>query len=128
MEQTDFPTQCPVCRADLHVTRLQCPACSAEVSGDFTLNRLATLGEPHASLIEMFLRSRGNMKEMERDLGLSYPTVRARLEEALTAAGFGREADPDRGARRAEILDALERGEITAQEAAARLRDVARRS
>jgi hypothetical protein len=112
------------------VTRLQCPSCGSEVTGEFTLSRLATLREPHASLLEMFLRARGNMKEMERELGLSYPTVRARLEEALTAAGLGRrgDAEPDLAARRAAILDQLERGEISAKEAAARLRDVKRRS
>jgi hypothetical protein len=82
------PAQCPVCQGDLLVTRLQCSACGTEVNGTFSLSRLATLPEPHASLLEMFLRVRGNMKEMERELGLSYPTVRARLEEALEAAGF----------------------------------------
>ncbi len=91
------------------------------------MNRLATLREPYASLIELFLRVRGNVKEMERALGLSYPTVRARLEEALVAAGFGREAEPNIGNRRTEILDSLERGEITAREAAQRLRELNRR-
>lgn len=127
MEHNDFPARCPVCHGDLHVTRLQCPSCLSEVGGDFPLNRLATLREPHASLIELFLRVRGNVKDMERELGLSYPTVRARLEEALSAAGFGRDAGPNLGNRRSEILDSLERGEITAQEAAQRLRDLNRR-
>src|SRR5437764_7924124 len=110
---TSIPTRCPVCQGDLLVTRLQCPSCYAEVTGEFTLSRLATLREPHASLLELFLRVRGNVKEMERDLGLSYPTVRARLEEALIAAGLGRraESDPELAARRAAILDQLERGE-----------------
>ncbi|HLJ68970.1 MAG TPA: DUF2089 family protein [Chloroflexota bacterium] len=85
------PSHCPVCQGELLVTRLQCGECGTEVTGAFSLTRLATLREPHASLLEMFLRVRGNVKEMERELGLSYPTVRARLEEALTAAGFPRE-------------------------------------
>jgi hypothetical protein len=127
MEHNHFPAQCPVCHGDLHVTRLRCPSCLSEVGGDFPLNRLATLREPHASLIEMFLRVRGNVKDMERELGLSYPTVRARLEEALSAAGFGREAEPNVGTRRTEILDSLERGEITAGDAAQRLRELKRR-
>lgn len=125
MENSEFPTHCPVCRGHLQVTRLQCPACHAEVAGNFPLHRLAALPEPHASLLELFLRARGNVKEMERALGLSYPTVRARLEEALTAAGFGREAEANEGARRA-ILDALERGDLSAREAAARLRQLRR--
>lgn len=127
MEHSDFPTQCPVCHGDLRVTRLHCPSCMTEVGGDFPLNRLATLPEPHASLIELFLRARGNVKEMERELGLSYPTVRARLEEALSAAGFARGAEPDLGGRRTAILDNLERGEITAQQAAQQLRELHRR-
>ncbi len=68
------------------------------------------------------------MKEMERDLGISYPTVRARLEEALTAAGLARtsrgEEERDMAAMRSEILEELERGKISAQEASARLRDL----
>lgn len=171
------PARCPVCNGDLLVTRLECSSCGTEVNGTFTLGHLATLREPHASLIEMFLRVRGNVKEMERELGLSYPTVRAHLEKALEAAGFGRAADRgaegagaeqpwevrfeadltrriqdqveaslaglsmragrradssmaraererELAARRAEILEQLERGEIGAAEAAALLRQL----
>ena len=123
------PTACPACATELLVTRLQCPACGTEVAGTFALGRLATLGEPHASLLELFLRVRGNMKEMERVLGVSYPTVRARLEEALVAAGLPRDAQPpaaapDLAPRRAVVLDELERGEITPAEATARLRAI----
>lgn len=130
-----LPHRCPACDASLVITRLQCPACGTEVTGAYLPDLLAALSEPHAALIELFLRTRGNMKEMERALGLSYPTVRARLEEALTAAGLDRPEvqaarqarQTERRAARAEILDQLERGEITAQEAAARLRDLTAR-
>jgi len=92
-EQTgNIPPQCPVCEGDLTVTQLRCTNCGTEVNGSFALGRLATLREPHASLLEMFLRVRGNVKDMERELGLSYPTVRARLEEAFTEAGFPKES------------------------------------
>jgi hypothetical protein len=132
MNETErhLPINCPVCQSDLLVTRLECPSCGAEVTGEFTLSHLASLREPYASLIEMFLRVRGNVKEMERELGLSYPTVRARLEEALTAAGLGRQVEPnDAGiaAQRAAILDQLERGEISALEATSHLRSLKRR-
>src|SRR5438105_14455673 len=100
-EHTPYaPVHCPTCAGELVITRLQCPACGTEVAGTFTLGRLAGLREPHASLLELFLRVRGNVKEMERELGLSYPTVRARLEEAFEAAGFPRDAS--RGSERAE--------------------------
>jgi hypothetical protein len=122
------PGYCPACSAGLLITRLQCPSCGTEVAGNFSLGRLASLREPYASLIELFLRSRGNMKEMERDLGLSYPTVRARLEEALAAAGMGRDEErvdeADLASLRAAVLDELERSDITAMEAANRLREL----
>src|SRR5256714_10044843 len=129
-EHTPYaPAHCPTCAGELVITRLQCPTCGTEVAGTFTLGRLAGLREPHASLLEIFLRVRGNVKEMERELGLSSPTVRARLEEALAAAGLDRAPQPvldesELAAQRAAILDALERGEITATEAATRLREV----
>ncbi len=111
---SNTPTQCPVCNADLLVTRLECSACGTEVNGTFTLGHLAGLREPHASVIEMFLRLRGNVKDMERELGLSYPTVRARLEEALEAAGYEKEpsrGDPGRWEERfeADLADRIQR-------------------
>ncbi len=136
-----MPSHCPACNHDLAITRLQCPACGTEVAGVFTLSRLASLREPHASLIELFLRVEGNVKDMERVLGLSYPTVRARLKEAFAAAGLDQPrpvtpppATTSRTAAeeatlatlRAAILDALERGEITAAAAAARIRALQR--
>jgi hypothetical protein len=131
-EHTPYaPVHCPTCAGELVITRLQCPTCGTEVAGTFTLGRLAGLREPHASLLELFLRVRGNVKEMERELGLSYPTVRARLEEALAAAGLDRAPQPavdetHLAAQRGAVLDALERGEIAAAEAATRLRALKR--
>ncbi len=125
----ELPTQCPSCDSTLVITRLTCPACSTEVGGSFALSQLASLREPHASLLELFLRVRGNVKDMERLLGLSYPTVRARLEEALAAAGLDRETPPampeaELARKRAAILAELERGELAPADAAARLREL----
>ena len=130
------PASCPACGAGLLVTRLQCPNCRTEVSGAFAhpivsgadarrSGRLVNLPEPFASLLELFIRVRGNVKDVERELGLSYPTVRARLDEAFRAAQPFFEPSPQPAASRedrAAILDALERGEITASEATTRLR------
>ncbi|HEU5318831.1 MAG TPA: DUF2089 family protein [Chloroflexota bacterium] len=147
------PASCPACGDGLLVTRLQCPTCATEVSGTFshpgrdagqgalggpeTAGRLVNLPEPYASLLELFLRVRGNVKDVERELGLSYPTVRARLDEAFKAAlplltavphppdpsGTAPPAPPAPPLReRAAILSALERGEISAAQATARLR------
>lgn len=148
------PTTCPACGGELLVTRLQCPACATEVSGTFTHpgqgpGRLVNLPEPYASLLELFVRVRGNVKDVERELGLSYPTVRARLDEAfkaalplLTAPPSGPTSGPPTDSppltsaptpepssstpERAAILSALERGELTAAEATNRLRELHR--
>ena len=84
--------------------------------------------EPYASLLELFLRVRGNVKDVERELGLSYPTVRARLDEAFKAAQPFLTPTPPSGPPpsnkdREAILSALERGELTAAEATKRLRE-----
>jgi hypothetical protein len=123
----ELPTQCPSCQSPLIITRMTCSACATEVNGAFSLGRLAALAEPHASLLELFLRVRGNVKDMERLLGLSYPTVRARLEEALEAAGLDHEPAPaiseaELRHRRQLILDKVQRGEISASDAATHLR------
>jgi hypothetical protein len=124
MESTP-PETCPSCGGDLHVTTLACDACGTEVNGHFTRARLVNLSEPHASFLEMFIRLRGNVKEMERNLGLSYPTVRARLEDALRAAGFGPDAGgEDVKTRRITILSRLRSGELSAAEAAIQLKRI----
>jgi hypothetical protein len=124
----ELPTQCPSCNSTLAITRMTCFNCGTEVAGAFSLSRLASLREPHASLLELFLRVRGNVKDMERILGLSYPTVRARLEEALQAAGLEKEEPPlseaDLTKRRAAILEELEQERITPAEAATQLREL----
>jgi hypothetical protein len=107
-----IPARCPACAGELVVTRLQCPACGAEVSGAFAAapGRLVDLPEPHASLLELFIRLRGNVKDVERALGLSYPTVRARLEEAFAAARPKLEPrPPGRLGRRAGAAGAADR-------------------
>ena len=124
--------QCPSCAAALVVSRLQCPACGTEVAGIFRPGHLINLPEPHASLLELFLRVRGNVKEMERALGLSYPTVRARLERAILATGLDRDEEASMpaaefAAGRAAILEDLAQGVIDGHTAAERLREVHQR-
>src|SRR5262249_8912896 len=80
---------CPVCAGDLGVTRLQCRNCGTALEGDFNVGRFARLDRDQLALLESFLRSRGNLREMERELGISYPTVRNRVEALVRALGLG---------------------------------------
>lgn len=119
------PGKCPVCSHDLEVTRLQCTSCGTAVEGHFEPSRFSRLDPEQLAFLELFLKARGNLKDVERELGLSYPTVRNRLEAALAALGFAVEPHQkiEAGRRRREILDALDAGKIGAEEALRQLRD-----
>jgi hypothetical protein len=124
---------CPVCEGRLQVTRLHCNTCGTTIEGEFNVGRFARLGREQMALLESFLRSRGNLRELERELGLSYPTIRGRVETMLRALGLGdgpaqppepaqaagHQIDPE---TRRDVLERLARHELTAEQAAAELR------
>src|SRR5215213_4490515 len=91
----DVISTCPVCANELGVTRLQCRSCGTTLEGDFSVGRFGRLTREQLTLLESFLRSRGNLREMERELGISYPTVRSRVEALVRALGFGPRADAE---------------------------------
>jgi hypothetical protein len=120
------PGKCPVCSSDLEVVRLQCTSCGTAVEGHFEQSKFNRLDPEQLAFLELFLRARGNIKEVERELGLSYPTVRARLDALLATLGYVVE-EPDRRSevakKRREILDALDAGKLTADDALRMLRE-----
>ena len=134
----DVISTCPVCANELSVTRLHCGSCGTTLEGDFSVGRFGRLTREQLALLESFLRSRGNLREMERELGISYPTVRGRVEALVRALGFGPRADADepdpvvaeaagdRAATRQQILERLANHEIDAEAAAAALRSLGR--
>jgi hypothetical protein len=111
------PRQCPVCSEALIITRLACPECDTELSGAFEPCEFCGLPSDDRELLRVFLRARGNMKELERHLGVSYPTARARFDDLLRRLGL----QPAAADSRAEVLDALARGEIDVDTATRRL-------
>lgn len=117
MEKKNFhaPAQCPVCGERMLVTKLRCSHCGTELSGEFAPCRFCRLEEKHLQFVETFLRCLGSIKEVERALGVSYPTVKNMLDAALTALGL--DEKPELRAlrekeERAEILQRLSDGEI----------------
>lgn len=133
----DVISTCPVCSSELAVTRLHCRSCGTTLEGDFSVGRFGRLNRDQLALLESFLRSRGNLREMERELGISYPTVRSRVEALVRALGFGPRIDADEveeaaaeptavSRTRAEVLEALARHELSAEDAAAAIRALGR--
>ena len=132
----DVISTCPVCSGELAVTRLRCSSCGTTLEGEFSVGRFARLNRDQMALLESFLRSRGNLRDIERELGISYPTVRARVEALVRALGFGPRSDEDpapdddagvnQTATRETILERLARREISAEDAAAAIRALGR--
>ncbi|MBE3577052.1 MAG: DUF2089 domain-containing protein [Limnochordales bacterium] len=131
--------RCPVCGGVLEVARLECPECGSALEGRFRPCRFCQLNQEQQQFIEVFLTCRGNIKEVERVLGISYPTVRNRLEQVIESLGYPvdrRESTaqttspglPLASERRREILEALGRGEISVEEAIRKLKGKAQRN
>ena len=142
----DVISTCPVCSGELAITRLHCRSCGTTLEGDFSVGRFGRLSREQLALLESFLRSRGNLRDMERELGLSYPTVRSRVEALVRSLGFGPRSDADEPAAevadpagaaaeaatileaRQQILERLARHEIGAEDAADAIRALGRSS
>jgi hypothetical protein len=103
----------------MEITQLSCTSCETVVLGRFEPNRFSKLPPESLAFLEDFVRSRGNVKEMERELGISYWTIRKRIDDLVEELGLASKASP-RAGRRA-ILERLKAGEISPEEAAALL-------
>ncbi len=125
MQRLPMPTACPVTGGPLLVTRLECETSGVKIEGRFTPNEFAVLPEENLEFLRLYVKVRGNLKEVERIMGVSYPTVRLRFEKLLLALGY--EVGPDQSEERTSVLDLLERGEIDAEEASKRLQTLTRR-
>lgn len=142
-----MPHKCPVCDGKLTVTRVSCPTCGTTMEGEFTGCRFCELSPEESRFLLAFIKNRGSIKDVERELGVSYPTVRAALDGLIASLGLNQQAhaqvlpqgegsgsqtadpsaggdtDPaDRAAARRDILDMLAKHRITAAEAASRLK------
>ena len=116
-----LPSNCPICDGEIIVTRLYCRDCDSTIEGRFLAGHFENLTPEQLSFIETFVRCEGKITRMEEELNLSYPTIRNRLHEVIRALGYepgGEEPDTVMSDKeRREILERLEKGEITYQDA-----------
>jgi hypothetical protein len=114
-------SKCPVCDGELTVTRLHCDTCDTTIEGRFANSAFAGLAPEQLDFIETFVRVEGKMNRMADEMGLSYPTLRNRLHEIIRALGYepGRDEPGENlvEEKRHEILEKLDAGEISAEEA-----------
>ncbi len=115
-----IPGACPVCGETLEVVKLHCSQCGTTIEGHFALGRLSRLNAEQLHFVETFIRCEGTLKRVQAELDMSYPTVRARLNDVIRAMGYEVIEDQPSGVsetERSAILDRLYRGEITTEEA-----------
>lgn len=115
-------TSCPSCQSgSVRVTHVECQSCGTKFEGDFEIPRLLKLPAEDVKFVEEFLIASGSLKEMAKKMGISYPTVRNRLNSIIDEVE--RLATSSKSERE-KVLAALEKGTITAKEAAKRLKEV----
>ncbi len=125
--QYKAPGQCPVCGQELKISKLTCNQCHTSIDGAFTPCKFCRLPKEQLDFIETFIQCRGNIKDVEKELGISYPTVRKNLDTVIQSLGY--QLDKANGSeeeisnQRQEILDALERGEISSKDAVKKLKE-----
>lgn len=107
--------KCPVCGAKLFISRLECKKCSTVIENSFEMSKFEYLTSEQLSFIEVFVKNRGNIKDVEKELGISYPTVRAKLDEAISALGYNVAAAA--AVDKKNVIEMLDKGEITSDQA-----------
>lgn len=110
-------TTCPECNQPFRITRLACPACNLAVEGQIELSPLAQLSLEDQAFVMAFVRHHGSIKKMEELFGISYPTVKNRLNALAARLDKSMQAPSPRG----YVLEQLSRGEITVEEALEKL-------
>lgn len=117
--------QCPACSGEMIVTQQSCTRCETVVMGRFKPDIFSRLSTESLNFIIVFVKNRGNIKEMERELGLSYWSIRNRLNEVIAELGFETEVEDAAATQatqqRQDILARLESGQLSVEEATAQL-------
>ena len=117
---------CPVCDNELIITRLNYDKCNIEISGEFSLSRLSLLTKEQLKFVEIFLKNSGSIKAIEKDLNISYPTVKKLLNEVLQELGYdvNDQNDNKESLKRQDILDKLANKEMSYEEASEALKNL----
>ncbi len=109
--------KCAVCSNELKVSTLYCSRCNTKYEGSFHMDKFNYLSSEQKHFIEIFLKCRGNIKEVEKELNISYPTVRSRLDDIIRCLGYPVKGNSSQQKKRKEILEMLSNGELTYEEA-----------
>lgn len=117
-----FKPECPICGEKVQITQFYCSTCESTVSGSFEFAKdpFAKLNPEQLNFLLAFVRAEGRLNKLEEILGLSYPTLKNRLNDVVRALGFEPEQEKPKAitpVERIAILDDLENGKITHEQA-----------
>lgn len=122
---TNIPSTCPSCQQPMVITQLGCTHCDTAIAGYYPLSPFASLSEESLKFLEDFIRNRGNVKEMERESGQSYWTIRSQLDKVIAEMGLSEKPNQaNLSEQRKQILEQLKTGEIGVDEATSRLAEL----
>jgi hypothetical protein len=107
--------KCPVCNSKLKIVKLKCSGCGTIIENEFEQSKFDYLSKQQRDFVEAFIKCRGNIKDVEKELGISYPTVRAKLDDVIQVLGYSITKKTE--VKTKKVLDMLENGEISAKEA-----------
>jgi len=113
-------SDCPVCGDKLKAVRLSCGSCGTSIESEFSLSKFETLTNEQLQFVEIFLKSRGSIKDVEKEMGISYPTVKGKLNDVIASLGYNIEEERSNDVK--SIIDRLESGDITPEDAVKKLK------
>lgn len=112
--------KCPNCGDQMVITSYRCNSCYTEVHGEFEVDSFSRLDKEDKEFIELFLQKRGSIKDVGEEIGISYPTVRNRIDKIVSKLG----GKIDKKSHRLDILNMLDNGEITTEKAKELLEEI----
>ncbi|MBM7452798.1 hypothetical protein JN09_000104 [Acholeplasma morum] len=107
--------------SDLVITEIQSKQKDLTIKGEFQLSKFDYLSKEQQYFIEVFIKNQGNIKQIEKELGISYPTVKKNLDEVSQALGYKVET-PKEDEKRIDIFNQIRNGLISIEEAEELLR------
>jgi hypothetical protein len=122
-----IPSQCPICGGEILVTRIECRDCNTSIEGQFYSRTFSQLTPKQMEFVETFIRLEGKITHMEKELNLSYPTIRKLLHDVIRALGYEPGGEDELAElseeERQQILNELDSGDISLEDALKKLQE-----
>lgn len=118
--KNEIPKKCPSCGSNMRVHLMKCSSCDTEIQGDFEPGRFSSLTDEQLDFLEIFVKSRGSLKDVGKLLDISYPTARNRLNDLVQA--FESINHQEASYKRIDILEQVKSGDLTVEEALDKLK------